>query len=158
MQVADAGLHSVKRRQQAARQRRPGARWLECEPSRETIMKKNWSRSLAAAAALLGVSVTAWAGQDTSYFTIQNLDAITSANSGYKVYPRGYSLPNPAGCVNSAYAEISSSATAEDKENMSGALMTAFLGGRKVKLRIGESSCSADGYPVYYMVRLDAAN
>jgi hypothetical protein len=117
---------------------------------------KNWKK-VVAAAAVLSVTTSAMAAQLTAYFELDNLDAITSADAGYVVYPKNYTLPNPASCANTGKAEVYQSATAADKELMNKTLLSAFMAGRKVRLSLSSSTCSSNNYPAYHMVRVDAA-
>jgi hypothetical protein len=117
---------------------------------------KNWIKGLIVGTALLSVAAPVMAAQLTSYFYIQNLDAITSSSGGYAVYARSYTIPNPAGCPNTGKAEVYTSSTAVDKDLMNRTLLAAFMAGRQVRLSISQNACSVNNYPAYHMVRLDA--
>lgn len=120
---------------------------------------KNMIKGLIAGAALLSLPLlpgVAHAEQQTSYFYIQNLDANYGGGGSYTVYAKDYTIPNPKGCANSGKAEVYVSASAVDRELMNKTLLAAFMAGRKVKLSISTATCSANNYPAYAMVRVDA--
>ncbi|XXX79850.1 hypothetical protein WMF30_13855 [Sorangium sp. So ce134] len=105
-------------------------------------------------AAVLAMTSSAWAGWWSSYGAIDYLD--TTPGVGYRVYHpySGNVNGNPASCANTGYFEPFASATATERELMDKTLLSAFLAGRKVKINISNSTCSAGGYPVYIWVQL----
>ena len=121
------------------------------------------------AAAILGTSATAFAYDDTAYFKISALKAGTDISSGYRVYPAtGYSLPTTQGCAHSDYAEMPDLKvtrkvdgfwvieTSPEANMMNQSLLAAFLGGRKVRLRL--DGCGDSGRPKYRIVDLNASH
>lgn len=104
-----------------------------------------------ASAAVLAVTATALAYSDTSYFTILRLEASSSSSDGYRVYPSGYSLPTE-GCGSATFAEVHAGPTAAEKDLMSRTLLSAFLSGKQVKLRL--DGCGISGRPAYRIVTI----
>jgi hypothetical protein len=117
---------------------------------------KNWIKGMLAGAVLLSLSGAARAEQLTSYFYIQNLDANYAGGGSYTVYAKNYTIPNPKGCANTGKAEIYVNAAAADRDLMNKTLLAAFMAGRQVRLSISTATCSANNYPAYALVRLDA--
>jgi hypothetical protein len=117
---------------------------------------KNWIKGLIVGTTLLSLAAPAMAAQLSAYFYIQNLDSITGSGGGYVVYPKNYTIVNPAGCPNTGKAEVYAGATAEERDLMNKTLLAAFMAGRMVRLSVSQNQCSANNYPAYHMVRVDA--
>ena len=109
----------------------------------------------ALGAAILSLSATAFAYSDTAYFKIDRLEASSSSASGFRIYPSGYALPTTEGCTRSDFAEVQVTGplTAE-KRLMQNTLLSAFLSGRSVKLRL--DGCGANDRPAYRVVTVDS--
>jgi len=115
-----------------------------------------WRRLLLVGGTVLLASASAWAGQETSWFSVAGLEAKVEIGEGYRIYPDDYTLPNPKGCSVTSYAEVLPTATAVERDLMNKTLLAGFLAGRRVKLAISQNACSSTNAPAYYMVRLSS--
>jgi hypothetical protein len=104
-------------------------------------------------AGILSTAATAFAYVDTDYFVIERLEASTDASEGYRVYPQSYSLPTNQGCSNHSFAEMHETSTAAERELINRTLLSAFLAGKKVKLRL--DGCGVAGRPRFRIVTLN---
>lgn len=131
-----------------------------------TSMKK----SSQLIAGVLGVTVMLGTGDAmavtwTSFFTMDALDttSFVSNAEGYAISGPGDftgSLSNPAGCTgNLSYAYLSSTEVTSTaaRELIARTVLTAYLAGRQIKLRMSSTKCSGGaagtgGFPVYVAV------
>jgi hypothetical protein len=130
---------------------------------RSFLMKTNMKVRIGlgvASAALLAVGA-AWAATDSTYFTVLNLVLEESNAKGYTVVPQEALTGtdnNPHSCQNGPgrFLPLSTTdATSRDLQNRT--LLSAFLAGKKVSLRLSSDACSGtgtQGYPVYFGVKL----
>jgi hypothetical protein len=117
---------------------------------------------LSAASFVCLLAGTAWALTDSTAFTIDKLwfDGATTiyvkptetlSNSNC---PGAGNVNNPACCTNGPTQYVINSTTEETRQRMFQALLAAFLAGKKVSLRVAESTCSGN-YPVASGVTVD---
>ena len=120
---------------------------------------KNLFKGMLAGVMFLSLSIlpgAARAEQLTAYFYIQNLDANNAGGGSFAVYAKNYTIPNPKGCAATGKAEVYVNASAADRDLMNKTLLAAFMAGRQVRLSISTATCSANSYPAYALVRVDA--
>ncbi len=100
------------------------------------------------------------AASDTEYFDIANLEVSgTSSPAGATIWPvtlANTATNNPANCASVARLEILSTVATENRESMNKILLAALLSGKKVRAKVSSSTCSSNGYPAYYGIRLAA--
>jgi len=106
-------------------------------------------------AAIVGLtSATAWAYTDTGYFFIGRLEASTSATGSFRVYPAsGFSLPKICTYNDFAVANPTDPSGIEIGQ-MNDLLMSAFLAGRRVTLRLDGCETN-DKRPLYRIVTVN---
>jgi hypothetical protein len=120
-------------------------------------------KHLSARATLVGlataiVTTAAYADSFSTSFVIGKLNnniTSTLVNDSLLVEPETGSMYNPGGCSSSSYATIHPSVSQAGKDLMNKLLTSAFLAGRKVKLRISTSSCNG-GNPNYTAVEVNS--
>ncbi len=118
---------------------------------------KNLVFKLLSAAALLSISASALAYQDTAYFKIGKLEASSGSSNAYRVYPRaGYALPTNQNCAKSDFAEMDGlgGGSVTEAVIMNNTLLAAFMSGRAVKLRL--DGCGVTRRPLYRIVTLES--
>lgn len=117
---------------------------------------KNLKRVVLSSTVAAGmlVATSAWAF-NTTFFTIQKLEMGTSMDGAYRIYPLGGETQDDCG-GNSDYYELATGSTVSsaEKEVINRTLLSAFLAGKKIALRL-RTECSASGRPAYYQVALD---
>jgi hypothetical protein len=112
---------------------------------------------VASIAGVLAVAGTAYAATTfTGFLTIQQMDFTTE---GLRLYPQGgISAPNnPGSCINDFY-EPNPSLTEAQRHNLERPLLSALLGGRKVKVGVNSPGCGANGRAMYSQIRIDNNN
>lgn len=102
---------------------------------------------LSAAATISTIAGMAWATNSSDYFVIKNI--LSDGSTDLYVYPEAItdnSNNDPANCGNPITRYAVSSALAEEaKDRLHKTLLSAFLAGKKVSVRIQETGTACSG-------------